>query len=225
MKSFRNAASRQAGFTLVEIAIVLVIIGLLLGGVLRGQEMIDSGRIRQVVNDMNSLSASYYAYQDRYRLLPGDDNIAHGFTNAGQAPGATGGNGTINGATPFTSTNNQEQGLFWGHLRNAGFIKGPTTSVALAQQNAVNAFDQQFGVSASATFLLDATANPIPSINILCASLPTKAAQAVDSNLDDGIGNTGSVRGAPFTANTLTAGNAAAAYLNTLPTHTVCKSL
>ena len=49
----------QSGFTLVEIAIVLVIIGLLLGGVLKGQEMIENARIKSIVNDMNGVSAAY----------------------------------------------------------------------------------------------------------------------------------------------------------------------
>ena len=65
--------SRQSGFTLVEIAIVLVIIGLLLGGVLKGQELINSAKIKNLINDLNGLSTAVYAYQDRYRALPGDD--------------------------------------------------------------------------------------------------------------------------------------------------------
>ena len=48
---------RQPGFTLVEIAIVLVIIGLLLGGVLKGQSLIDSARVKNIVQQSTSLSA------------------------------------------------------------------------------------------------------------------------------------------------------------------------
>ena len=64
---------KQQGFTLVEIAIVLVIIGLLLGGILKGQELITQGRIRNVGNDFQSVTAAINLYQDRYRALPGDD--------------------------------------------------------------------------------------------------------------------------------------------------------
>src|SRR3974377_930215 len=67
---------RQQGFTLVEIAIVLVIIGLLLGGVLKGQEMITQARIKNVMNDLNGVSSAFFAYQDRYKQIPGDDNGA-----------------------------------------------------------------------------------------------------------------------------------------------------
>ena len=63
----------QTGFTLVEIAIVLVIIGLLLGGILKGQEMITQAKIKNVVADFSGISAAYYGYQDRYKAIPGDD--------------------------------------------------------------------------------------------------------------------------------------------------------
>ena len=67
---------QQSGFTLVEIAIVLVIIGLLLGGVLKGQELITQAKIKNVANDLNGMSAAVYGYQDRYKRFPGDDNGA-----------------------------------------------------------------------------------------------------------------------------------------------------
>src|ERR1700704_2091521 len=66
----------QKGFTLVEIAIVLVIIGLLLGGILKGQEMITQAKIKNVIADMPGISAAMYGYQDRYRVIPGDDKNA-----------------------------------------------------------------------------------------------------------------------------------------------------
>jgi len=79
----------QRGFTLVEIAIVLVIIGLLLGGVLKGQSLIDSAKVKNVIQQSQSLQAAVNAYQDRFRALPGDDIMA-----TTHVPGATGnGNG------------------------------------------------------------------------------------------------------------------------------------
>jgi prepilin-type N-terminal cleavage/methylation domain-containing protein len=91
MKSVQ--ANSQRGFTLVEIAIVLVIIGLLLGGILKGQEMITQAKIKNIVADFSGVSAAYYGYQDRYRAIPGDD------PNAGTRWGATpgGGNGQVGG--------------------------------------------------------------------------------------------------------------------------------
>ena len=78
----------QQGFTLVEIAIVLVIIGLLLGGILKGQEMITQAKIKNVIADISGVSAAMYGYQDRYRALPGDDKLA---TRWGLTPPANAG--------------------------------------------------------------------------------------------------------------------------------------
>jgi prepilin-type N-terminal cleavage/methylation domain-containing protein len=106
---------KQIGFTLVEIAIVLVIIGLLLGGILKGQEMITQAKIKNVVADMSGVSAALYGYQDRYKALPGDDKVADRWTGAVKGDG----NGVIVGlyvpATPATD----ETAQFWDHLRRA----------------------------------------------------------------------------------------------------------
>jgi prepilin-type N-terminal cleavage/methylation domain-containing protein len=69
-----NQMKQQSGFTLVEIAIVLVIIGLLLGGVLKGQEMINSAKVKNMIGDFRSVSSLVYAYQDRFKAFPGDQN-------------------------------------------------------------------------------------------------------------------------------------------------------
>jgi prepilin-type N-terminal cleavage/methylation domain-containing protein len=63
----------QAGFTLTEIAIVMVIIGLLLVGILKGEEMITQAKIKNVLADFSGLSTAYDAYMDRYKAIPGND--------------------------------------------------------------------------------------------------------------------------------------------------------
>ena len=62
----------QSGFTLIEIAIVLLIIGLLLGGVMKGQALINSARVRAIANDLSGIEAAWVSFRDRYRSLPGD---------------------------------------------------------------------------------------------------------------------------------------------------------
>src|SRR5438046_8628792 len=103
--AFNRKKSTEAGFTLVEIAIVLVIIGLLLGGILKGQEMITQARIKNVINDFNGIVTAITSYQDRYRALPGDDKGA-ATRWAAQAPAAGGnqGNGVIEGAYNANNT-------------------------------------------------------------------------------------------------------------------------
>ena len=95
---------RQAGFTLVEIAIVLVIIGLLLGGILKGQEMITQARIKNVINDFNGLTAAYASYQDRYRAIPGDDARAGTRWSPTTGPSAGGGPSTWTGRSRRSAT-------------------------------------------------------------------------------------------------------------------------
>ena len=68
----KSSKSKQGGFTLIEIAIVLVIIGLLLGGVLKGQELINTARVRALNNSVDGVTAAWFSFQDRYRAFPGD---------------------------------------------------------------------------------------------------------------------------------------------------------
>src|SRR5580692_1518976 len=91
----------QSGYTLVEIAIVLVIIGLLLGGVLKGQELIYNQKVKSTYDNYRQFTAAMYGYQDRYKALPGDDAQAtkRGFIVQAGDPVIVDGNGDgyING--------------------------------------------------------------------------------------------------------------------------------
>src|SRR5688572_6800983 len=127
--------NNQKGFTLVEIAIVLVIIGLLLGGILKGQEMIIQAKIKNAITDYSGVSAAYFGYQDRYRATPGDD------TQATRWSGATGGDGNrILTGLYNSTTDTHESRLWWDHLRRSGFVSGS----GFAQPS--NAFNGILGV-------------------------------------------------------------------------------
>src|SRR5258707_8766509 len=142
---------RTQGFTLVEIAIVLVIIGLLLGGILKGQEMITQAKIKNVIADFSGISAAYHGYVDRYKKIPGDDPCA-GTTNSAVTVGNCGtttgrwvgashgdGNGQVGGK--YNSiTPADESRLWWDHLRRAGFVSG------VGDQQPFNALTGQIGV-------------------------------------------------------------------------------
>lgn len=190
-------ARRQSGFTLIEIAIVLVIIGLLLGGILKGQELITQARIRNVSNDFQSMTAAINLYQDRYRALPGDDPSA-GTRWTATGSTTTGGNGdgvigTGTAATPAynSTTVTDESRLFWQHLRLAGLVGGATTTGAIGTANPPNAASGITGVQNGAF--------GINGIVICSNNLPAKIAQAVDTQFDDGDARTGTVRGADGT--------------------------
>src|SRR6476659_9573614 len=85
---------RQSGFTLIEIAIVLVIIGLLLGGVLKGQELITGARVRNLIQQQDGVKAAYFGFLDRFRALPGDyANATTTITGVVASSGCGNGNG------------------------------------------------------------------------------------------------------------------------------------
>src|SRR5712692_9474925 len=95
MKACPYKRSAQAGFTLVEIAIVLVIIGLLLGGILKGQEMITQAKIKNIIGDFNGVTAAVNSYNDRYRALPGNELNASTTARWGAAAFGGDGNGVF----------------------------------------------------------------------------------------------------------------------------------
>jgi prepilin-type N-terminal cleavage/methylation domain-containing protein len=187
---------KQAGFTLVEIAIVLVIIGLLLGGILKGQEMITQAKIKNVMADFSGISAAYHGYQDRYRAIPGDDPGATRWPAT--VASATAGNGVVTGTynnacpTPLVAAS-PETCHFWAHLRLAGFVSGTGGNQPF---NALTGMiGVQTGDGAGATTMLNAAAGQGFSGLIICsANIPDKIAIAVDSQMDDGVSATGTVR-------------------------------
>src|ERR1700749_282451 len=117
------------GFTLIEIAIVLVIIGLLLGGVLKGQELMTGARVRNLIQQQDGMKAAYFGFLDGFRPLPGDYSAAAtnitGVNTAAGACGATPGNGDGDGQ--ILSATGNEDTLVWEHLSKAGFISGTYT--------------------------------------------------------------------------------------------------
>jgi prepilin-type N-terminal cleavage/methylation domain-containing protein len=221
---------QQQGFTLVEIAIVLVIIGLLLGGILKGQEMITQAKIKNVIADMTGVSAAMYGYQDRYRALPGDDKNG---SRWGAAVGVGNSDGIINGKYLSTGAGD-ESVLFWDHLRRAGFVSGS------GLDQPFNAVSGKMGVQTgngpdpgtNPVGVLGTPGSPptvpITSLILCSANLPDKIAISVDSQTDDGIGTTGTVRGQKQTAGPNPATIAAAADVYTedgVSSYVVCRTL
>ena len=181
---------KQSGFTLIEIAIVLVIIGLLLGGVLKGQEMITNGKLKRAVNDTNGVAAAYYSYLDRYAAFPGDDPNA-GTRWIGGIQGD--GNGAID-TGQWDTDGGDEASYIWLHLRSSGLVSGPTTDDAAGRAHPVSSFGGIIGVQDGNYGLTGA---------VMCmSSIDGKYAEILDFQLDDGDATTGSMRGNLDTART-----------------------
>jgi len=213
----------QSGFTLVEIAIVLVIIGLLLGGVLKGQEMIENAKIKNAVNDMNGVTAAYNSYIDRFRRLPGDDGpIATLTARGGPWANVTAG-GNNDGRIAITQANTFTAGgealAFWQALKAAGFISGNPADIGVAALPR-NAFNALTGVGTGVT---PATGTAVFSVCL--SQVPGKAARAIDTQFDDGLPNQGSVLATLGAAGVNTAPGAAAAAYSDANQYTVCKAM
>ena len=133
-RAFKRKLS--AGFTLLELSIVLVIIGLLIGGIFVGQSLIKNAQLNAVIQESGRYQAATQAFKEQFRALPGD------ITNATVIWGSAGGTGsdlacgaivstttatcngdgdgviTVNGSTVF------EELRYWQHLANAKMIEG-----------------------------------------------------------------------------------------------------
>ncbi|MDZ7748284.1 MAG: prepilin-type N-terminal cleavage/methylation domain-containing protein [Halofilum sp. (in: g-proteobacteria)] len=181
----------QYGFTLVEIAVVLVIIGLLLGGVLKGQELIASARVRHLADQRAAIEAAFHGFRDRYRAVPGDMPRS----DADHAIGAgvtSGGNGNGRVDAHWAEVN-----AAWEHLSRAGFIQGSYPGAAQASTGRTaptNVFggvlvlahdDGYAGAEATRRRLLH-----------LGRNVPAAVARELDVKIDDGRPATGRLRNA-----------------------------
>lgn len=211
---------KQGGFTLVEIAIVLVIVGLLLAGVLKGQELIESSRTKSMAKDLNSMTAVVASYQDRYRGVPGDDLTAAAIASRGWAAGpalvaVAASNNLIGagGVNPFAAAAGTENTQAIRALRFAGFIEGNAADVTLPPSAAgglVGLTNTVFGFGAR---------------NVVCLNnLTGKQAGALDRLLDDGVSNTGDIRAVIAAAPPALAG-AAINYVEATPGFVLCRPL
>lgn len=115
MKNHKNA-----GFSLVELAIVLVVIGLILGGVLKGRELIESARLKSVLTQLNEYRVAAGTFMDMFDALPGDFAEAREYISSNLINGD--GDGVISGDG---LSRDSQAGQYWAHLAAAGLIPQP----------------------------------------------------------------------------------------------------
>ena len=135
-------------FSLVELSIVLVILGLLVGGVLTGQSLVRASELRSVSVDYQRYTAAMLGFRDKYFALPGDMNNAVKFWGAAAGASTDGMdatcaallvastskttcNGDGNGVISDASYSNEGYEVYraWQHLSNAGLIEGQFAGV------------------------------------------------------------------------------------------------
>jgi len=187
-----NKVSKQKGFTLIEIAIVLVIIGLLLGGVLKGQELINTARVRAINNSVDGITAAWFSFQDRYRSFPGDYSQAA--VNLQGAPAAGNGDGTVN--------TDGERANVWVHLQAAGYITGSfdgdilNTTAPEYGCNVATCPDNGFGSGMLLSFgteVRGAAGAPAHELNT-GRGIPVEVIAELDRKVDDGNPVTGAMQ-------------------------------
>ena len=189
---------KQSGFTLVEIAIVLVIIGLLLGGILKGQELINSARVRNMADQNSGIQAAYFGFIDRYRQVPGDWAALPAAQAIGDATVTLGGNG--NGRIDNTLT---EAAAVFSQLSKSNFLGGGFTPATLATAPAnegdyianiaspVNAFNGPLILTRNAGY----SGTTSTRLNLhMGVNVPVSIARELDIKVDDGLPNTGVLR-------------------------------
>ncbi len=209
-----TAFNKQRGFTLVEIAIVLVIIGLLLGGILKGQELITSARVRNLADQHSGIQAAYYGFIDRYRQVPGDmvGSGAGSVCNVVSAsvPGCAGGVTSVagNGNGQLDANNWVEASAMWAHLSASGFIQGAFLGGATSDATytaitvaPVNAFNGRVMVTQSADYMPAAGATRL--LMIVGHQIPANVMSELDRKIDDGFPLTGVLRALPNAAGAL----------------------
>ena len=197
MSRHRFSRARRAGFTIVEMTIVLVVIGLLLSGILKGQELINNAKIRAIVDRQNSIRIAWFEFVDHYGAKPGDFARAADFiNNATNPPTTIGGDGLVVVG---------ESNLAVEHLTLAGLLRcqqciggmrdGVTTPTA--DSSPTNQYDGVISIwhDPDQYALRDPRGMNRPDVRRLQIHtgprIPSNILSEVDRKIDDGLANSG----------------------------------
>lgn len=184
-----NKGKNNQGFTLVEIAIVLTVIGLLLGGVLKGQELINNSKVRTMTDQQNSVKVAWFLFYDRFQAMPGDYVQADVYIN-GAVPGE--GDGFID---------EEESPLAFQHLNAAGYLRCPqctqtARAFPLGENSPTNVYGGVMSIHHNADYAsyVGDDGNVNFWLRLLIHSgtkIPSNIIGEMDRKIDDGIANTG----------------------------------
>lgn len=214
MSNFVHTAARnEKGFTLVELAVVMIIVGLLIGGILKGQEMIANAQVTSTAAQAKAMDAATSTFRDQYKAFPGDmANADVRLTNCTAVPcfnaGTPDGDGVIDLGVGEGNSNADEGGFYFNQLRAANLISGgftgeatDTFGTAFPQAEAGGGF--QIGHTTGTVTGFDggqlrvghylSINGAVADVGAATGALTPSQAGRIDSKLDDGAANSGSV--------------------------------
>jgi len=186
----------QEGFSLIELAVALVVLGLILGGIFKGRELIEQGKIQKTVSQIADYQMAFMQFVEQYEALPGDYAMADATWGNGSK------NGNQNGVVEGHGLQAGGESLhFWQHLFLAGMIQDPGHSVQEGQAH--------FGQGAPKSplgggFTVETDPDGLKGLWMLLgaehgnrgngALLTPAQAQAIDRKLDNGNPTSGRIR-------------------------------
>lgn len=228
----------QSGFTLVESAIVLAVASLLISATIKGQEVINSTKVKELSVDFKNISLFIYGYQDKFKALPGDDAKAAAHVGASSAGN---GNGVLSGNWNSTSISDETY-LFWQHVRLAGFVTGTSDSAA-ADYQPTNALGHAIGIQSGSnctavgvpnagctasnlTAIKDASGNAIRGAFVFCSTgILGKYVKQLDITMDDGNTDSGAMMATPTANHVNGAAATATGAIDDATQYDVCMSI
>jgi len=192
----------ELGFTLIEIAVVLVIIGLLLGGVLKGQELLTGARVRSVIQQHDHFKAAFFGFMDRYRSPPGDYPAATVNIPGVSTVCATAGNGNGNALIEAASG---EAILAWDHLSKSGFLNGTYSCSGNTVVDATTSPRNPYGQFLHLAYDDNYAGTTMLRHNLKTGSnIPSDILEGIDRKIDDGNALQGTFRGSTYSAGAAT---------------------
>lgn len=218
---------RQAGFTLIEMSVVLVIVALIIGGILVGQELAHGAEVNSVVTDANRIKTGVANFRMKYNAWPGDMKNATGYWST-----TTNGNG--DGYVDWTSwTAAGEFWMAWQHLALSGILPGNYTgttasttdiasSVIIDGNMLGNKLSGFYGILRRTDALHDGNGIYAWGGNPNLFAMNASDARSIDLKLDDGKPGTGVVSAIASAANCSTGTDLRAAQYNVAIPDIVC---
>ncbi len=173
---------KKSAFTLVELSIVLIVIGLLTGAILKGQEIIRNAKLKRVMSDFSNVSTAIYTYEDRYDQLPGDDGssvIATALKHKGNEDGVI---------------SAEESKMVLRHLRKAGILTGDASDATLNHALNGKMFVVQGALSGKASKTSQKSMPHMAGTAVCFDNVKIEDAMLLDHQNDDGIFDKGTLQ-------------------------------